>query len=215
MKHKYRKGAAIKPMYEMGAMLKEYMGGGMMEYPGGGLMPKQYDDGGPLTRAEARALAEQFAETGELTDEMKEIVFANMTPDEAKFAEDLYLSGRVSGNAFNNFIEKSIENNAPLTFNQNFKRDDLRNPEGEVTADNLNRRYDLYGKDGEIIYSGEGRDRKINRGKGAKFAKTGFGSSSRNTQQLADPTDNLGFPFASGKKRGYSTPEETFEPEPR
>ena len=187
--------------------------GGMMEYPGGGLMPKQYDNGGPLTRAEYEALAKQFEETGELTDEMKEIVFANMTPDEAKFAEDLYLSGRVGGNAIRKSFTRAIENNAPLGFNQNFRRDDLRDSEGEVTADNLNRKYDLYERDGEIIYSGEGRDRDIKRGKGAKFAKTRFGSSIRNTQQLAGATDNLGFPFASGKKRGYSTPEP--EPVPR
>ena len=31
MKHKYRKGAAIKPKFNLGAMLKKYIDGGMLE----------------------------------------------------------------------------------------------------------------------------------------------------------------------------------------
>lgn len=41
----------MNPMYGMGAMLKQYMNGGMMEYPGGGMVPKRmkYADGTMLT----------------------------------------------------------------------------------------------------------------------------------------------------------------------
>ena len=121
MKHKYRKGAAIKPMYEMGAMLKEYMGGGMMEYPGGGLMPKQYDDGGPLTRAEARALAEQYKETGELTPEMRELLFGGLSETEMQIVDDGMSSGRFSEGYVSSMIESALKNNRPLEVSDKFR----------------------------------------------------------------------------------------------
>ena len=202
MKHKYRKGAAIKPMFELGAMLKKYMGGGMMEYPGGGLMPKQYENGGPLTRAEARALAKQYEETGELTPQMEELLFSDMSENERQFVSDIISSGRLSSDrVFGNMVESALKGNQPLQFADNFRSEFLKDPEGEVTADNLRRRYDLYGKDGEVLE--EGKDKNVPL----------FRPGSQISRNRLVKGDDLLFPLAKGAKRGYSTPEP--EPVPR
>ena len=189
-------------MFEMGAMLKEYMGGGMMEYPGGGLMPKQYENGGPLTRAEARALAKQYEETGELTPQMEELLFSNMSENERQFVSDIISSGRLSSDrVFGNMVESALKGNQPLQFADNFRSKFLKDAEGEVTADNLKRKYDLYGKEGEIL--DEGRDKNVPLSRpGAQFSRNRLVKG-----------DDLLFPLAKGEKRGYSTPEP--EPVPR
>lgn len=199
----------MKPMYGMGAMLKKYMGGGMMEYPGGGLMPKQYDDGGPLTtgltRAEARALAEQFRETGELTPEMKEIAFANLSESEIQLLEDGLSAGRFGqkGRDFDDnqhgmgFIYRSIKENKPLTVNPKFRQDFLKDPEGDLTADNLRGKYDLYGRDDEIKVEGEGR-KTFKRGDKGPYA------IGRNRIVKGD---GLKFPFLLGDKMDYASTE--------
>ena len=204
MKKKYRKGAMMSPMYGMGAMLKKYMGGGMMEYPGGGMMeypggglvPKQYDNGGPLTRAEARELAKQFEETGELTPQMEELLYSDMSENERQFVSDFISSGRGSSDSvFGNMVESALKGNQPLRFADNFRSEYLKDSEGEVTADNLKRKYDLYGKEGEILE--EGRDKSVPL----------FRPGSKISRNRLVKSDDLLFPLAKGAKRGYSTPE--------
>ncbi len=186
----------MNPMYGMGAMLNKYMGGG--------LAPKQYDNGGPLTRAQARELAKQYEETGELTPEMEEVLYSDMSEDERQLFSDLMSSGRVSQDrVFENMAKSALKGNQPLRFSDKFRSEYLRDSEGEVTADNLNRRYDLYGKDGEILE--EGRDKNVPL----------FRPGSQISRNRLVKSDALLFPLAKGAKRGYSTPEKTFEPEPR
>lgn len=192
----------MKPMGGIASMLKRYMGGGMMEYPGGGLMPKQYDDGGPLTRAEARALAEQYKETGELTPEMRELVFGGLSEGEMQIVDDGMSSGRFSEGYVSSMIESALKNNKPLEVSGKFKSEYLKDSEGDVTADNLKRRYDLYGRDGEIVT--EGRDKSIP-----------FRPGSQISRDRLVKTDDLLFPLVKGAKRGFDTPEEPVQEQRR
>ena len=194
----------MKPMGGIASMLKRYMDGGMMEYPGGGLMPKQYENGGPLTRAEARELSKQYEETGELTPQMEELLFSDMSENERQFVSDIISSGRLSSDRFfGNMVESALRGNQPLQFSDNFKSKYLKDLEGEVTADNLKRRYDLYGKEGEILE--EGKDKSVPL----------FRPGSQISRNRLVKSDDLLFPLAKGAKRGYSTPEPEPQPEPR
>lgn len=181
-------------------MLKRYMNGGMMEYPGGGLTPKQYDDGGPLTKAEARALADQYKETGELTEEMRGLLFGGLSESEMQILDDGMSSGKFDEKYVSQMLESAIRNNRPLEVSGDFKSEYLKDSEGDITADNLKGSYKLYGRDGEI--KDDGRKNPIRRGDDGPYGIA---------RNRLVKSDNLKWPFKPGDTRDFDSPG---EPEP-
>ena len=142
----------------------------MMEYPGK-LMPKQYENGGPLTRAEARALAKQYEETGELTPQMEE-KFSNMSENERQFVSDIISSGRLSSDrVFGNMVESALKGNQPLHSQITSDLNSSKTQKEKLRLTTL-REYDLYGNLGRSLMRVETKANRVIQTRGSVLKRT-------------------------------------------